>query len=65
MLPRIILSDAPKEFKSSYIVIRADTMQEIPGEINSANCDNGDVTMVGGSTQQFGPKGIIIIPKGR
>jgi len=45
MLPRKITHDAADGVKRLYRIVRLDTHQELPGEILSADADNGVCVM--------------------
>ncbi|HEY1298845.1 MAG TPA: hypothetical protein VGF07_00010 [Stellaceae bacterium] len=65
MLPNKLPADAPEKLKRCYKIVRRDTMQDLPGEIVSADVDAGVCVLrrPNGEAADFdlGARGIIIV----
>jgi hypothetical protein len=65
MLPSKLTAEAPERLKRCYKVVRRDTMQDLPGDIVSADADAGVCVLRqnDGTAQdyQLGARGLIIV----
>jgi hypothetical protein len=65
MLPRKLANDVDEAIRRRYRIVRLDTHEELPGEILSADADNGVCVMkeASGAAKDYslGPGGFVII----